>query len=159
MSGIKKSFVRLRVCLSVSLLITLSAVSSLSQHATRQNTQRFDPDGTFWIHGDPPAEFSEFDSINLNAKRLRYLNSPGLRTRTANHRFKTLTVKRDNFTFTTMTVRGISYSFTGRFLKGGVYASGILDEETPVLEGTLTRFRDGQKVAAAKLKFTYFGGT
>jgi len=58
-----------------------------------------------------------------------------------------------------MTVAGVSYSFSGRFLKGGVYSSGILDDETPVLEGTLTKFRGGNKVAEAKLKFVYFGGT
>ena len=75
------------------------------------------------------------------------------------YRFKTLIVKRDNFTFTTMMVRGISYSFSGRFLKGGVYGAGDLDDETPVLEGTLTKFRGGKKVAEANLKFVYFGGT
>ena len=58
-----------------------------------------------------------------------------------------------------MTLRGVSYSFAGKFLKGGVYASGILDKDTPVLEGTLTKFRDGKKVAEANLKLVYFGGT
>lgn len=58
-----------------------------------------------------------------------------------------------------MTLAGVSYSFSGRFLKGGVYGAGNLDDETPVLEGTLTKFRGSQKVAEAKLKFVYFGGT
>ena len=58
-----------------------------------------------------------------------------------------------------MSIRGVSYSFAGKFLKGGVYASGVLDDETPVLEGTLIKFRDGKKVAEANLKFVYFGGT
>jgi len=75
------------------------------------------------------------------------------------YRFKTLSVKRDNFTFTTMSRGGVSYSFAGKFLKGGVYAAGDLDEDTPVLEGTLTKFRDGQKIAEANLKLVYFGGT
>ena len=141
---------------SIVLLLCLTAAPAFTQ---RKTSARFDPDGTFWIHGDPPADFSDFDSINLNAKRVRYLGSPGLRTRTTFHRYKTLIVKRDNFTFTTMIVRGVSYSFSGKFLKGGVYGAGNLDDETPVLEGTLTRFRDGKKVAEANLKFVYFGGT
>ena len=58
-----------------------------------------------------------------------------------------------------MSCRGVFYTFSGKFLKGGVYASGILDDETPVLEGTLTKFRGGKKVAEANLKFVYFGGT
>ena len=140
-------FIFLLLCLTASLAFT------------QRKQARFDPDGSFWIHGTPPPEFSDFDSINLNAKRLRYLNAPGLLMRTTRYRYKTLTVKRDNFTFTTMTVRGVFYTFSGRFLKGGVFGAGDLDDETPVLEGTLTRFRNGKKVAEANLKFVYFGGT
>ena len=145
----------LRLCVSIFLLFALT-VPAFSQRA------RFDPDGSFWLHESTPApnEFSDFSGINLNAKRLRRLPSPGLQLNNGTtYRFKTLNVKRDNFTFTTMTIRGVSYSFAGKFLKGGVYASGILDDETPVLEGTLTKFRDGKKVAEANLKFVYFGGT
>jgi len=139
----------------IFLLLCLTA----SPAFTQRKQARFDPDGSFWIHGTPPPEFSDFDSINLNAKRLRYLNAPGLLMRTTRYRYKTLTVKRDNFEFTTMTVRGVFYTFSGRFLKGGVFGAGELDDETPVLEGTLTKFRGGKKVAEANLKFTYFGGT
>jgi len=141
------------------VLLCLTAVPSFTQ---RKTSARFDPDGSFWLHEStpPPNEFSDFGGINLNAKRLRRLPSPGLQLNNGtNYRFKTLNVKRDNFTFTTITIRGVSYSFAGKFLKGGVYASGILDDETPVLEGTLTKFRDGKKVAEANLKFVYFGGT
>ena len=68
-------------------------------------------------------------------------------------------MKRDNFTFTTLPAAGVSYSFAGKFLKGGNFAATWMGEEDPILEGTLTKFRDGKKVAEAKLKFMYFGGT
>ena len=146
----KKIFVAL-------LLLSLLSLSVFSQ---RSKPERFDPDGSFWLKGAPPDDFSDFGGINLNAKRSRNLPQPGLETnKGTRYRFKTLSVKQERFTFTTMTVAGISYSFSGRFLKGGVYSSGILDDETPVLEGTLTKFRGGTKVAEAKLKFVYFGGT
>ena len=151
----KFSFAPLRLCGSIFLLLFLIC-PAFAQRG------RFDPDGSFWLKDGttPPTEFSDFSAINLNAKRLRRLPSPGLQLNNGTtYRFKTLNVKRDNFTFTTMTLRGVSYSFAGKFLKGGVYASGILDEETPVLEGTLTKFRDGKKVAEANLKLVYFGGT
>ena len=148
----KSPLAPLRLCGSILLLLCVM-FPALSQRG------RFDPDGTFWIHGDKPANFSEFDSINLNAKRSRHLEPAGVRALDTVHRYKTLIVKRDNLTFTTLAVRGISYSFSGKFLKGGVYSAGDFDDETPVLEGTLTRFRDGKKVAEANLKFTYFGGT
>jgi hypothetical protein len=141
---------------SIVLLVCLFASPVLTQ---RKSSARFDPDGTFWIKGDTPADFSEFDSINLNAKRARYLEPAGLRTRTTLLRYKTLVVKRDNFTFTTMTVRGVYYTFSGKFFRGGVYGAGDFDDETPILEGTLTKFRNGKKVAEANLTFTYFGGT
>ena len=137
----------------ICLVILLASVPALSQN-------RFDPDGSFWVLGQLPTEFSDFSGINLNAKRLRRLPSPGLQLLDGtNYRFKTLTVKRNNFTFTTATVKGVSYSFAGKFLKGGVFAEAQLDDESPVLEGTLTKHRGGKKLAEAKLRFTYFGGT
>ena len=139
------------------LLLSLISVPAFSQG---NKTKRFDPDGSFWLQGAPPNDFSDFGGINLNSKRSRHLPQPGLETNNGKrYRFKTLSVKQERFTFTTMTVAGVSYSFSGRFLKGGIYSSGILDDETPVLEGTLTKFRGGKKLAEAKLKFVYFGGT
>ena len=73
--------------------------------------------------------------------------------------YKTLTVKRDNFSFTTETRGGVSYTFAGKFLRGGVFAELDLNDEQPVLEGLLTKYKGGKKVAEAKLKFSYFGGT
>ena len=149
------SFASLRLCGSIFLLLYLIC-PAFGQRG------RFDPDGSFWLTDGttPPTEFSDFSAINLNSKRLRRLPSAGVQLNDGTtYRFKTLNVKRDNFTFTTMTVRGVSYSFAGKFLKGGVYASGILDDQTPVLEGTLTKFRGGKKVAEANLKLVYFGGT
>jgi hypothetical protein len=139
----------------VGILLLLITIPALSQN----KTARFDPDGSFWIVGEPPSIFSDFDSINLNAKGSRRLQSPGLRTKTKNYRFKTLGLKRNDFTFTTVTVGNVSYSFAGRFLKGGSFAETWLGDDDPVLEGTLTKFQAGKKVAEAKLKFSYFGGT
>ena len=147
----------LRAAKLAILMLALIATPALAQ----QKEARFDPDGSFWLHGEaPPDEFKDFGGINLNAKRLRRLPSPGLQlTDGTTLRFKSLIVKRNNFTFTTVTLRGVSYSFSGRFLKGGVFGAGDLDDETPVLEGTLTKFQAGKKVAEAKLRFVYFGGT
>ena len=137
------------------LIVLLACTAALAQKAAR-----FDPDGSFWMEGEAPNEFPEFSAINLNAKRSRQLPVQGFELKTGKRiPFKTLIVKRDNFTFTTVNVGGISYAFAGKFLKGGVYSAGDLDEETPVLEGTLTKFRGGQKIAEAKLKLVYFGGT
>ena len=137
----------------ILLLITTPAFS-------QKKAARFDPDGSFWPLGQPPNEFSDFSAINLNAKRFRRLPSPGVQTNDGKtYRFKTLSVKQNNFTFTTVTRGEVSYSFAGRFLRGGNFAATWLGDEAPVLEGTLTKFRAGNKLAEAKLKFSYFGGT
>lgn len=152
------NFAALRLSVSFLLLLSLTSIVVLSQRT--KTVARFDPDGSFWIHGQPPNEFSDFGGINLNSKRSRHLPQPGVETTNGKlYRFKTLSVKRDNFTFSTVTLAGVYYTFSGKFLKGGVYSSGILDDETPVLEGMLTKFSGGKKVAEANLKFVYFGGT
>jgi len=143
-----------------TILLALSILALSVSVFSQKTGARFDPDGSFWVHGENPPEFPELSAINLNAKRLRRLPSPGLQvTDGTTYRFKTLSVKRDNFTFTTVALKNVSYSFSGRFLKGGNFAAAALNDEVPVMEGTLTRYRNGEKQAEAKLKFVYFGGT
>jgi hypothetical protein len=145
---------------SVVASVLVVAAFSISGSAQKGGRERFDPSGTFWIIGDPPSDFSDFSAINLNTRRLRWLPSSGVQLNNGrSFRFKQVVVKQDTFTFTTTQVRGASYSFSGRFLKGGVFAEAVLDDQTPVLEGILTKFAAGKKVAEAKLKFGYFGGT
>jgi len=140
----------------VSLMMCGVVVAQTSARAQ----QRFDPSGSFWLEGEPPAEFTDFSAINLNQRRLRRLPATGLQlSNGTSFRFRTVTVKQNNFTFNTVVVGGVSYTFAGKFLKGGDFAATWMGEETPVLEGVLTKFKDGKKVADAKLKFIYFGGT
>jgi len=149
-------FASLRLCVKIVFICLLVSTPALAQ----KNAARFDPDGTFWILGDTPTEFSDFGAINLNAKRSRQLPVQGFELSNGKRlRFKTLSVKRDNFTFTTFALGDVSYAFSGKFLKGGVYYASDLDDMIPVLKGTLTKFRNGQKVAEAQLTFSYFGGT
>ena len=151
------SFAPLRLCVSIFCFLSLTS-STLA--LTQTKSARFDPDGSFWILGESPNEFSDFSAINLNAKKLRRLPSPGVQTNDGtSYRFKTLTVKQNDFNFTTVIRGGVSYSFSGRFLKGGNFGATWLGDDDPVLEGTLTKFRGGKKLAEAKLKFSYFGGT
>jgi hypothetical protein len=133
-------------------------IFGIGQSQTKRQT--FNPDGSFWLIGEPPSEFKDFGGINLNGRRLRRIPSQGLQLNNGKtFYFKSLVVKRDNFSFTTVTLGGIYYTFAGKFLRGGVFAEQDLYDEQPVLEGTLTKFQGGKKVAEAKLKFSSFGGT
>ena len=142
----------------VSIVALLLAAWAVAPGQTKST--RFDPSGAFWISGEPPTDFSDFSAINLNMRQLRRLPTSGLQLNDGtSFRFKTIVVKQSNFTFTTVTLKGVYYTFSGKFLKGGDFAATWQGEETPVLEGTLTKFKDGKKAADAKLKFIYFGGT
>lgn len=143
-----------------SRLAVLFFAVTCSLAYAQKGEERFDPNGSFWIIGDAPSGFSDFSAINLNARRVRRLPPSGLQLNNGkSFRFQQLTVKREKFTFVTTPVRGVSYSFSGRFLKGGVFSETVLDDQSPVLEGVLTKFVSGKKVAEAKLQFSYFGGT
>ena len=149
-----------RIPLKRAILIVIVVGACLTLVIGQGKKQRFDPDGSFWIHGQPPNEFSDFSAINLNAKRLRRLPSPGVQLNNGKtFRYKVVSVKRESFTFSTVSVDGLSYSFSGHFLKGGVLSALNLDDETPVLEGILIKYKSGQKIAESKLTFVYFGGT
>ena len=151
-----KSSGRLFEAILFALIIIVPGVGVVGQG----KKARFDPDGSFWISGQAPDGFLDFAGINLNAKKVRRLPSPGVQLNNGKtFRFKTLSVTQERFTFTTVVLSNISYSFSGKFLKGGVFEAANLDDQTPVLEGALTKYRGGVKVAEAKLKFVYFGGT
>ena len=144
---------------SLSLCVSVVVLVGILAHAQTKR-QPFNPDGSFWLIGEPPAGFSDFGGINLNGRKLRRIPSQGLQLNDGKtFHFKSLIVKRDNFSFTTLTVGGVYYTFSGTFLRGGVFAEQDLYDEQPVLEGVLTKYKSRKKVAEAKLKFSYFGGT
>ena len=107
---------------NLAVLLILAVCSAVVVVGQPRST-RFDPDGTYWIHGEHPDGFSDFGGINLNAKRVRRFGPAGLSLNNGkNFRFKMISVKQDNFTFTTVTLSNISYTFSGKFLKGGIRA-------------------------------------
>lgn len=121
---------------------------------------KFNPDGAFFAIGELPNGFTDFSGIYLNGRRLRRLPTQSLQLNNGKmFHYKSLTVKQDNFSFTTEMLGGVYYTFAGKFLRGGVFSELDLNDEQPVLEGTLTKYKGGKKVAESKLKFSYFGGT
>jgi len=142
--------------------IVVPGTAASAQNATPGQTRRdpFNPDGAFWLIGEPPDGFADFAGINLNRRRLRAFPAQGLELNNGKRlSFKIAIIKRDNLSFTTVTVGRVYYTFVGKFLRGGVFAEQDLNDEQPVLEGVLTKYKSGKKVAEAKMKFSYFGGT
>jgi hypothetical protein len=139
---------------------TLASTSagSISTGFTNSSQEEFDPEGDFGVYRKPPKGFGELGTILLYRGRRGFLNPrTALYTRSGvSYRFRTVTATRDNFTFNTTAVRGVSYSFTGKFLRGGSFVSSE-SGNSPVIEGQISKFRNGQKVAEARLKLVYEG--
>lgn len=164
----RKSFalrIAVMMCCAVLLLAAASArpiPSGVASHASK-SVVKFDPDGEFPVYGKAPRGLEEVSTIPMWGRgRGKFMNKDSgvYTTNGVIYRFRTLSVSQPKFTFTTVSRRGTSYAFTGRFLRGGVFAeldSTIWDQ--PILEGTMTKFKNGKKVAEAPMKFSYFGGT
>src|SRR5678815_186183 len=50
----------LRVAIVVACIVQLGIPCLEAQN----KKEKFDPDGAFWVHGQPPNEFSDFSAIN-----------------------------------------------------------------------------------------------
>ncbi len=150
----------LLVCALVATGAPLSKpnASSLSQ-------KKFDPEGEFLPLGKAPKGLEEVGSIDLfrtgrNLSFMSHTHSGVATTRGVVYRFQSISASQNSLTFKTRARGGTSYSFSGRFLKGGVFAE--MDSAAwndPFLEGTLTKLKNGKKVAEGRMRFSYFGGT
>jgi hypothetical protein len=125
----------------------------------------FIPDGYFYLKGDPPGGFENFDHITL-------LVSTGGSRPPVDTRLHTSDEKSYKFTslakfithssgsgvvfeFETETIEGVGYKFRGKFITICVFAEQDLDPKKAVAEGQITKFKDGKEVATAQVQFTY----
>lgn len=125
----------------------------------------FHPYGYYSLVGPHPKGFERFDTIQYwrredeqsgpdISERLSGVNERG----GTRYRYQTISLNRRRFVFTTAKIRGISYSFAGRFLRTD-FVNADMNFDKPVLEGRLTRYRNGRKVAEADVTLSYFAGT
>jgi hypothetical protein len=144
-------------------MVAASPLTALKAFSSPQ--KRFDPEGQFNPMGSAPKGLEEVASIDLfRTGRSRpftsHTHSGVVTTNGVVYRFSTISASQNNFTFRTRTRQGTSYRFAGRFMKGGVYAemdSSLWDQV--LLQGTLTKFKNGKKIAESRMRFSYFGGT
>ncbi len=67
--------------------------------------------------------------------------------------FEKLSIAVDGVSFSTISAEGISYKFAGKFLKKGNFYT--LDPDATVIEGTLSKYQKGKRVAEEKARFTW----
>lgn len=168
----KNLVVRAALVLSLgTLMLAAAAVETESKPEPRGGRRvvgqrAFRPYGYFSpVERKPPRGFENFDTIQY-WRREDEQTGPDISERTSGvnetggvvYRYATLSVTRQKFVFTTVRVKGTSYKFSGRFLRSD-FVGAEFDLETPVLVGTLSKFRNGRRVAVAHVRLSYFAGT
>lgn len=161
----------IRVGLSLSCLVAAAAVCVAARAGVAAGSRpplvqkAFRPYGYFSLVGKPPAEFKNFDTIQYWSREDEQ-TGPDISSRMSGvnetggvvYRYATISITRQAFVFTTKSVRGISYKFSGRFLRSD-FVGAEMNFERPVLVGTLSKYRNGKRVAEAAVKLGYFAGT
>jgi hypothetical protein len=125
----------------------------------------FDPDGSYYVLGDLPKAFRDFQSLDIMTSDYQtredgsvyavpvppaiYLHSE------TKYNFARININNRNISFETESRNGVSYRFVGVFPEE--YEDKILKEWIS-LEGTLTKLGNGKKVAETNARFAYIHG-
>jgi hypothetical protein len=137
---------------------------------TEQNVEpesQFDAFGYYYIAGEPPQGFEDINHISVftadyevgqNPYSVRAIPRPptGILWTSQRYRMTRLNIGNGRISFATETARGLSYQFNGRFLVHSSFYG--LPEKAIVLEGHITKFRRGRKIAESDIRFTWYEG-
>jgi hypothetical protein len=162
----------IRLSLTAGCLLTILSVSPSADSRIAQPSsvpliiqKAFRPYGYYSLVGKHPKGLESFDTIQYWRKDQEQ-SGPDISERLAGvtadegvlYRYSAIQITRLKFIFTTVKVKGIHYSFSGRFLRTD-FVNADMDFDKPVAVGTLSKYRNGLKVAAANVKLSYFAGT
>lgn len=125
-----------------------------------KNFCQFDGGGNYYIIGDLPKGFKDFDTLSIVTRD--YETEPedvdgipippkGYVITSKEFKFTRINIAGKQISFETQTKKGISYQFAGKFID----ERKATDEETdyPELVGRLIKMRDGKKIAQSKVSF------
>lgn len=128
-------------------------------------TPLFSPDGEYFIMGDKlPKGFEDFERFEIQTADYSkateennwayYDIAPeGAVVTNKEFHYKKIYVSEERLSFETETIKGISYKFAGEFVSQEEVDKG----ENAFIKGTLTKLKDGKKIAEAKVSFEMGG--
>ena len=144
------------------------------EEVARQAESDFYASGEYYIIGKAPKGFEDFEYLEITTDaydektdKVKPIYPEGFVLSKSKFSFSKIYINNKIVSFETETRKGISYKFTGMFFEHDeqkTWTSFDYDEKTPYqeeyiyLEGSLTKFRDGKKIAEKKIKFTVYGG-
>jgi hypothetical protein len=125
----------------------------------------FNPDGYFYLKGELPKGFEDFDYVELMAlsNRKRPPSDSRLHTQDGKSYKFTRLAEFDThssgsgitFGFETEIIESVRYQFSGKFISICIFSEDETDPKKVVADGRLTKFVDGKGVATAEVQFTY----
>jgi hypothetical protein len=117
----------------------------------------FNPRGDYYIIGRRPKGLREFDGLELAVDHERASARVDIQTDLSQRTGVPYTVsafvtsKRLMLIAFPFSDEDFEYRFDGSFLRGGTLSNA--SRNTPVLKGTLSKWKDGVKLASAEVKF------
>ena len=119
--------------------------------------QEFNPRGVYYIIGHKPTGLREFDGLELAVDHERASGDVDIQTDVSQRSgvpyavTAFVTSKRLTFIALPVSDEDFEYCFDGYFLRGGTLSNA--SRNAAVLKGTLSKWKDGVKLASAEVKF------
>jgi hypothetical protein len=121
----------------------------------------FDAGGDYYIIGDLPKGFKDFDTLSITTKNYESVseenNSQGISIppegfvlTKKEFKFARINIADKQIAFKTETKKGISYKFVGKFINEEIKLGEYSDYA--VIEGSIIKMHDGKKIAESKVK-------
>lgn len=124
--------------------------------------------GDYYIIGENPKGFEDFQYLSVSTRdysekleKVVAVKPYGLIETEKEFKFSWLNITGKRISFVTKTRQGVSYQFDGKFIEAEEVEYRIKDEvltDTAVLKGRLTKWRNGKKIAEAKVKLAMSHG-
>jgi hypothetical protein len=119
----------------------------------------FNPSGDYHPQNRPNGSerFIQFD-LQVRRKQGRLVAWGEVRGVQAWYKFTSISVTEKHLKFSTARIQGVRYEFKGTFLATGRFADQSFGNGDVMLEGTLSKFVNGQRVMQLKTPFVYYPG-
>ena len=139
--------------------------SSISETKKDDETTKFDAEGFYYIAGEIPKGFEDFENFNVINKNYesedeseygKLIAPKGAVQTNKEFRFSRISIGGGQIQFETERVKGISYSFSGRFIEMRNFIYLEAEAVEKVLEGRLIKKRNGVKIIERDVKFGWY---
>lgn len=125
----------------------------------------FDATGEYLSVDELPKEFKDFSILSITARDYenttdefpngKPIPPEGFLHAARKHKFTRISIGDRHIAFETEAKRGISYKFSGEFIDSDRWERDEELNSYVVLKGTMTKVRDGKKIAKIKIRFTF----